>query len=228
MSETQTAWATPLLLRMIRVPRLRGLALHLALRWEGGAFYSRTARLIMSQCCGVNIGAYSYGACFKMGAFPPGVVIGRYVSIGPDATAFLRNHPIDRLSNHPFFYNSTLGFVASDAVSAGLLEIGHDAWIGARTILLKGCTRVGIGAIVGAGAVVTKDVPNFAVVAGNPARVIRSRFPKDLCATVLASRWWERPVNDCVRDINPMLTPLLQDGFIHPLLNPLSRKSCIP
>ena len=55
------------------------------------------------------------------------------------------------------------------------LEIGEDVWIGARAIVLPGCTRIGAHSIIGAGAVVTKDVPDYAIVAGNPAKVIRMR-----------------------------------------------------
>lgn len=55
------------------------------------------------------------------------------------------------------------------------LEIGEDVWIGARAIVLHGCTRIGAHSIIGAGAVVTKDVPDYAIVGGNPARVIRMR-----------------------------------------------------
>ena len=55
------------------------------------------------------------------------------------------------------------------------LEIGHDVWIGARAIVLPGCTRIGAHSIIGAGAVVTHDVPDYAIVGGNPAKIIRMR-----------------------------------------------------
>lgn len=58
---------------------------------------------------------------------------------------------------------------------AKLLEICDDVWIGARSIILQNCCRIGTGAIIGAGSVVTKDVPDFAIVGGNPARVLRMR-----------------------------------------------------
>ena len=58
------------------------------------------------------------------------------------------------------------------------LHIAGDVWIGARAIILPGCRRIGHGAIVGAGAVVTKDIPDWAVVGGNPARIIKSRKPE--------------------------------------------------
>src|SRR5262249_22530567 len=150
---------------------LRRLCVALAIRLEGGQFYSGTLRRILRQDHGVEVGAFSYGPCMNPGAFPKGTVVGRYVSVGPGVQVFLRDHPLDRLSLHPFFYNHKLGWVHEDTIPSGTLEIGHDAWIGANAIVTSGCSRIGIGAVVGAASVVTRDVPDFAVVGGNPARL---------------------------------------------------------
>ena len=98
---------------------------------------------------------------------------------------------MDRVSTHPAFFNSTLGYIQSDNVSFSTLEIGHDAWIGFRATITPKCNRIGIGAIVGAGAVVTKDVPDFGIAVGNPARMIKQRFPDDVCALLIGSQWWK-------------------------------------
>jgi acetyltransferase-like isoleucine patch superfamily enzyme len=138
------------------------------------------------------------------GAWPRGVTVGRYVSVGSGVLVFVRNHPLDRLSLHPFFYNSVLGLVPEDNIPSGWLEVGHDAWLGSNAIVTYKCHRIGIGAVVGAGAVVTKDVPDFAIVAGNPARILRYRFPEVLRQSILETRWWERSIEECARSLDEM------------------------
>ena len=162
-----------IILRAAKSGRFRTRLLSLALRSEGGEFNSWTAREIMKVHFGVEIGTYSYGGCFEPKAFPVGTKIGRYVSIAAEVRALARNHPMDRISTHPAFFNANLGYLASDNVAFSTLEVGHDAWIGFRTIITPRCNRVGTGAVIGAGSVVTKDVPDFCVVAGNPAKIIR-------------------------------------------------------
>jgi virginiamycin A acetyltransferase len=210
--------AGPLLFGLARLARLRPLCLNAAFWLEGGPFYSLTARDILDKDYGVVVGAYSYGQCFIPGAFPPGVTVGRYVSIAPGVRIFLRNHPTDRLSTHPFFFNRVLGWVAEDAIATGTLVIGHDAWIGANTILTPGCSQIGIGAVVGAGAVVTKDVPDFAIAVGCPARVVRLRFPEAVCERVRSSQWWEHSVDECAQYMPDMVRAIGDQPETHPLL----------
>jgi acetyltransferase-like isoleucine patch superfamily enzyme len=108
--------------------------------------------------------------------------------------------------------------VPEDNLPRGRLEIGHDAWLGVNSIITTGCHRIGIGAVVGAGAVVTKDVPDFAIVGGNPARILRYRFPEDLRQRILDSRWWERSIDECAESISAMTQPLTEIAD-HPLLS---------
>jgi acetyltransferase-like isoleucine patch superfamily enzyme len=157
---------------------------------EGGEMRSATLRRIMRQCHGIDIGAHSYG-CFDPIRFPAGTRIARYVSVGPGVSVYRRNHPLDRLSLHPYFYNPRHGATNAADVASVPLVIEADAWLGAHAIILPGCQRIGRGAVVAAGAVVTRDVPDYAVVAGNPARVLRSRFDAAAATAADRSAWWQ-------------------------------------
>ncbi|WP_300286554.1 CatB-related O-acetyltransferase [uncultured Alistipes sp.] len=84
-----------------------------------------------------------------------------------------------------------MGFVDRDMLVRPPLEIGHDVWIGANAIVLPGVSRIGDGAVIGAGSVVTKDVEPYEIVVGNPARPIRKRFGDAQIAALEKSRWWE-------------------------------------
>lgn len=150
---------------------------------------SATLRDIMQECHGVRIGAHSYG-CFDPARFPAGTLIERYVSIGPQVHIYRRNHPMQRLSLHPYFYNSNCGAQNAHDVPTASLKIGADAWIGGHAVVLPGCKEIGRGAVVAAGAVVTKDVPPYAVVGGNPAKIIKHRFQSDALKAAEASSWW--------------------------------------
>jgi len=150
-------------------------------------------------------GAYSYG-CFNISAFPSGTSIGVYCSIADGVSCLRRNHPYDRLSQHPFFYNQYLGFVTKDTIEDNgdnPLTIGHDVWIGRNTTILPGCKYIGHGAIIGAGAIVTKDVPNFAIVGGNPAKIIKYRFSEEVQNTILKSPWWHLSIQQLMNSSFP-------------------------
>jgi len=135
--------------------------------------------------------------------------IGAFCSIGPNvAMGGLGWHPTDRLSTHPAFYSSRLQAGTSFVDANNGLDnekelphtnIGSDVWIGAGSIVLDGVT-IGDGAIIAAGAVVTKNVPPYAIVGGVPAQVIRYRFDIDTITALLKWRWWELS-ND---EIQPM------------------------
>lgn len=124
--------------------------------------------------------------------------IGKFCSIASHVRINPGNHPLDRVAlNHFTYRSSAYGLGEDDPAVFGWrrskpVALGPDVWVGHGAILLPGVT-VGAGAAIGAGAVVTKDVPAFAVAVGNPARVIRFRFPEAVQAALLRVAWWDWP-----------------------------------
>lgn len=174
-------------------PRLpfRARLLRWAVKIEGGEMYSLTLREILNKHHDVRVGKYSYGSLLTIGHADRYTEIGNYVSIGPNVRRFGAAHPLHEAALHPLFYNPALGLVEeTHDVLRSSCQIGHDAWIGANVTILPGCTSIGAGAVVGAGSVVTKDVPAFAVVGGNPARLISERFPEDQRYQVVEGEFW--------------------------------------
>lgn len=164
-------------------------------RLERGEMHSITLRRIFSEYHDVRIGLYSYGGCFCREALPPGSTVGRYCSCS-SFRAFGRNHPLTCLSTHPFFYNARLGVVTNDNIPYESLSIGNDVWIGYGAIILPSVRRIGNGAVIGAGSVVSKNVPAYAVVAGNPATIVKYRFSARTRKLVEQSRWWEQTIDE--------------------------------
>jgi acetyltransferase-like isoleucine patch superfamily enzyme len=119
--------------------------------------------------------------------------IGSFTSIANGVVIGGGRHPMEWVAMSPVFYQGR------DSVKAKFAEyardvprrvtIGHDVWIGRSAIVLPG-VQVGDGAVVGAGAIVTKNVRSYAIVAGNPARTIRYRFDEVTIARLLAIQWW--------------------------------------
>ena len=159
---------------------------------EGGEVRSITLRRIMRDFHGVTIGLYTDGGCFTPLAMDPSTTIGRYSSIAYTAACFGANHPMNAKSTHALFYNPTVGETEVDLVERTHLEIGSDVWMGHNSIVLSTVSSVGHGAVIGAGSVVHKDVPPYAVVVGHPARVVRYRFSDGIIEELLAERWWEK------------------------------------
>lgn len=160
---------------------------------EGGEQISRTLRDYYSWRYKVLVDLYSYG-CFKPEFNCGGrkVTIGRYCSFAPNVRYYGAKHPQERFSLSPYFYNKAFGLDVKD-VDRKELVIGNDVWIGYGVIITAGCSYIGDGAVIGAGAVVTHNVEAYTVVGGNPAKVIKKRFPDEIARKLVDSTWWELP-----------------------------------
>jgi len=127
------------------------------------------------------------------------LLIGKFCSIACGAKFLMRsaNHSLASLSTYPFpiFYEEW-GLDVRDITAAwtpkGDIVIGNDVWIGYEAVVMAGVT-IGDGAIIGARAVVTRDVPPYTIVGGVPAKEIRKRFPDETIGTLLKLRWWDWP-----------------------------------
>jgi acetyltransferase-like isoleucine patch superfamily enzyme len=156
---------------------------------------------------GVVIGRHTYGydeRTFPMFTEGARVVVGAFCSISPEVRVIGGGeHVISRPSSFPLntFLFDPAQRTALDAADTGATVVGNDVWIGMRAIVLSGVT-IGDGAVVGAGAVVDSTVPAYAVVAGNPARVVRYRFDSEIRDRLLAIRWWDWDDQD-IRRLEP-------------------------
>lgn len=147
----------------------------------------------------VGFGSYCSGGCFLKNA-----TIGRYCSIGENVVTICGRHPINFVSTHPAFYSARkqagFSYVSEekfcefqyiDAASQTAVVIGNDVWIGSFVRILEGVS-IGDGAVIAAGAVVTKDVPPYAIVGGVPAQVKKYRFSEEEIRMLSDLKWWEK------------------------------------
>jgi virginiamycin A acetyltransferase len=176
------------------------------------------AKLIARRPGQIGIGAWTYGR--PKVRFPESgarLTIGRYGSIADGVEILLGgNHRTDWATTYPFaelagLWPDATGLPGSHA-TRGDVAIGHDVWLGSQCMVLSGVT-IGTGAVVAARAVVTRDVPPYAIVGGNPARLLRLRFDENRIAALLATRWWELP-----RESVNALLPLLMSERIDELI----------
>jgi len=178
-----------------------------------GAYTEVGAR---TQLLGVTLGDYSYIVNDGEIAY---TTIGKFCSIAAMARINPGNHPMQRASQSHFTYRASAYFPGEADEEAFFawrqahpVTIGHDVWIGHGAIILPGRT-IGTGAVVGAGAVVTRDVPDYAVVAGNPARILRPRFPNDVARRLKQLAWWDWR-HDALRAALPDFRRLPVEDFL--------------
>lgn len=155
----------------------------------------------------VSVGQKTYGPLF-VSAFNPDfrITIGNFCSIAPNVAFFLSSdHALENISTFPF--RVKYGFSDYEAVSKGDIIVDDDVWIGYGATILSG-VHIGQGAVVAAGAVVTKDVPPYAVAAGIPAKVIKYRFPPEIIEELLKVDYGKLDAEAIEKHIDELYQPL--------------------
>ena len=140
--------------------RIKQLLYAYAVKREGGLAYSITAREIFKRLHNVEIGYGSYG-CFDFSRMRSNITIGNYCSFGPGFRIFRANHKMELFTTHPITYGALGGEKKIVDLEQKHLTIGNDVWVGANVVILPGCEKIGDGACIGAGSIVTKDVPPY-------------------------------------------------------------------
>jgi len=153
-----------------------------------------------------TIGKWSYGK-LKIVSHMEGasLKIGSFCSFSTEIKIFLGGeHRIDWVTTYPFnkLWESAKAFTGHPSTKGDVI-IGNDVWVGHAAIILSGVT-IGDGAVIGARAVVTKDVPAYGIVAGNPARLINKRFEEDIIQHLLKIAWWNWE-DDKIKKFMPLL-----------------------
>jgi len=176
---------------------------------------------VASQGYGLNTmlkkGAYTHGdvkLCFDKPNI--NVTIGKFCSIADNVSVDVAGeHRTDVISTFSFkvyFPQDTVGADHTGGLSKGGTTIGNDVWICEGVRILSGVT-IGDGAVLGSRSVVAKDVPSYAVVVGNPARVVRYRFSPEIIKKLLEIKWWDWPIEKIRKNARILMSSNLEALF---------------
>jgi acetyltransferase-like isoleucine patch superfamily enzyme len=166
-----------------------------------------------------TIGDFTYGQPEVL-EFGEGsrLVIGRFCSIAKDVKILLGgNHRTDWVTTYPFPAIPdrwpSAREILGHPISKGDVTIGNDVWIGTGATILSGVT-IGDGAVIGANAVVAKDIEPYAIMAGNPAKVIRMRFADSTIRALCRIQWWNWPIEEIQKNVSLLCSDNF-DELIH-------------
>lgn len=178
-----------------------------------GAYTEVGARTILHE---VTMGDYSYVVNDSQITY---TTIGKFCSIAALTRINPGNHPMHRATQAHFTYRSSAYFPGESDDTDFFewrrqhhIQIGHDVWIGHGAVVLPG-RNIGTGAVIAAGAIVTKDVPDYTIVAGNPARIVRRRFSEEVAGRLAKLAWWDWD-HDKLRAALPDFRKLAIEDFL--------------
>jgi virginiamycin A acetyltransferase len=141
---------------------------------------------------------------------PDKLIIGKFCALATGVKFIMggANHKMDAISTYPFPIMGGAWDAHMDQLmnlpNRGDTVVGHDVWIGYGALIMPG-VRIGEGAIVAARSVVAEDVPPYAIVGGNPAKIIKMRFRDDVIAELLSIAWWHWPVDKITQHIDALM-----------------------
>lgn len=159
-------------------------------------------------------GDHTYGRPTIMRSGRTRLRMGKYCSIAPGVTILLGgNHRVDWVTTYPF--SAVPGWPEAAGIRGhpktnGDVVIGHDVWLSRGCCILSGVT-VGHGAVIGAEALVTRNVEPYAIIGGNPGRVIKKRFSEEIIAKLLEIAWWDWPEERIRRGLPHLLSERIED-----------------
>ena len=156
-------------------------------RWREKNRHNTTVAGSVFNINKVYVGNYTYGSinCMTWGCGNEILKIGNLCSIAQEVMFILNDHYTNHVSSYPFKSKMQLGDGGIDANPKGNIIVRDDVWIGYRSTILSG-VEIGQGAIIAAGSVVTKNVPPYAIVGGNPAKVIKFRFSERIISKMMS------------------------------------------
>ncbi len=162
----------------------------------------------------LQMGAHSYGTplILKFPGEHNRVIIGKFCSLADTARIFVGGfHHAEWVTTYAMRIRFNLPGAYEDGqpASRGDVVIGSDVWLGYGSTVLSG-VHIGDGAIIGAQAMVTKDVPPYGIVAGNPARLIRKRFSEEQIEDLLKIAWWDWPLDEILAAVPLLCQPDIQ------------------
>ncbi len=163
----------------------------------------------------VTIGDYSYGKIkIKRYGKDTKLIIGKFCSFADNVTILLGGeHDYNWITTYPFFahFSECLDEnISPFKDSKGDIIIGNDVWIGYGSVILSGVT-IGDGAIIGANSVVTKDIPPYAIAAGNPVKIYKKRFSEEIIKKMLEIAWWNWDMDKILKNASLLQSPNIEE-----------------